>query len=81
MAVCLSCLRSSLNEELVGKGNIRRKSYLALTVDRYNVQKTPHVDWNGTRYARGMNRKLTSCAMGHTPQLVNKVGMNRSLYF
>jgi len=65
IAVALSCLRSSP----------------AFTVDRYSVQKTPHVDWNGTRYGRGMNLKFTNCRTGQTVQLVRRVGMNMSEYF
>ena len=36
----------------------RYETYFEFFIDRYNVQKTPHVDWKGTRYGRGIKRKL-----------------------
>lgn len=54
--------------------------YLEFKMDRYNVQKTPHEDWNGTRYAKGMNLKLITCASGHTCQLVISAGLYMSEY-
>lgn len=35
-----------------------RETYAEFNNERYNVQNTPHVLWNGTRYAKGMKRKL-----------------------
>ena len=29
-------------------------TYFAFSKERYKVQKTPHVDWNGTRYGKGI---------------------------
>jgi hypothetical protein len=44
-------------------------THLELSKLRYNVQNTPHVCENGTRYGRGMNLKLMSWARGQTFQL------------
>lgn len=33
-------------------------THLAFNMDKYNVQKTPQVDWKGILYGSGMYRKL-----------------------
>ena len=37
---------------------IWRETYAEFNNERYSVQNTPHVLWNGTRYAKGIKRKL-----------------------
>lgn len=50
-------------------------------MDKYNVQKTPQVDWKGILYGSGMYRKLIICAIGQTFQLVRRAGAKMSVYF
>lgn len=43
-----------LPSELVSLSLSQAITHPELSMDRYSVQKTPHVDWKGTRNGRGM---------------------------